>query len=283
MNAFKKKISITVVLLIIVFYMILTVIPNLFVKKGIDISTSKNVQIVAHRGGAGTGLENTLTCIEKGIIAGADAIEVDVHLTKDGYLLICHDETVDRTTNGSGKIREMNLDEIQKLHVTDKNGQMTEEHLPTLEEVLLLVNGRTKLLVEVKRTHNIYEGIEKKLLDEINRLNVSSWVIIQSFNDSVLENIHQLNPGQRLEKLIIFKFPGLPVIFDGTFTKFSFEKYAYISSFNIFHYSASRSLIDNIHKQGKEVKIWTLDKPETTPDLPVDGIITDRPDLFQPE
>jgi glycerophosphoryl diester phosphodiesterase len=261
--------------------MILSAIPNLFTQKGINFDSENKIQIVAHRGGAGLGLENTLTCIEKGIAAGADMIEIDVHLTKDGYLLVCHDETVDRTTNGTGKIREMTLDEIQQLNVTDKDGRITGEHLPTLEEVIKLVDGRIKLLIEVKLKGNIYEGIEQKLLDEINRLDAAPWVVIQSFNDSVLEKIHRLDASIRMEKLFFFKLLYLPVIFDGSFSKFNFKKYTHISSFNIFYKSASRSLIDNIHKNGKEVKIWTLEDPGRTPNLPVDGIITDRPDLFK--
>lgn len=282
MKSFNKKkgIGILVVILVIT-YIILTVIPNMFVKKGIDPSKIEKLQIVAHRGGAGIGLENTLSCIEKGIGSEAEAIEVDVHMTKDGHLLICHDESVDRTTNGKGKIRDLNLSEIREFRVIDADGNETDEHLPTLGEVLSLIDGRAKLLIEIKRTGDIYQGLEHKVLDEIVQHEASSWVIIQSFNDSVLENIRQLNSGLRIEKLFFFKFPGLPFIFDGSFSKFSFEKYNYVSSFNIFYQAATRSLIDDIHKQGKEVKIWTLDDPESTPDLPVDGIITDRPDLWK--
>ena len=276
----NKKWITAIVILIIAGYATLTVIPNMFVKKGISSEKAEKMQIVAHRGGAGIGLENTLSCIEKGIAAGADMIEVDIHLTKDGHLLVCHDQTVDRTTNGEGKIREMTLDQLRSLHIVDENGNITEEHLPTLGEVFRLVNGRVKLLVEIKRTKDIYQGIEQKLMDEIEEYQAASWVVVQSFNDSVLENIHAINPQQRLEKLIVCKFPGLPLIFDGTFVKFSFEKYHYISSFNIYHGAASTAFIRDIHKQGKEVKIWTLDAPEDTPDLPVEGIITDRPDLW---
>lgn len=282
MKSFNKKKGIGIlVVILIVTYIILTVIPNMFVKKGIDSAKVEKLQIVAHRGGAGIGLENTLSCIEKGIGSGADAIEVDIHLTKDGHILICHDESVDRTTNGKGKIRDLNLSEIREFRVVDADGNNTDEHLPTLGEVMSLVDGRTKLLVEIKRTGDIYQGLEQKLLDEIIQYEASSWVVIQSFNDSVLENIYQLNQGLRLEKLFFFKFPGLPFIFDGGVSKFSFEKYNYVSSFNIFYQAATCGLIDDIHKQGKEVKIWTLDDPESTPDLPVDGIITDRPDLWK--
>lgn len=261
-------------------YTILTIVPNMFIKKGIEIEKVKNMQIIAHRGGAGLGLENTLSCIENGIACGADIIEIDVHLTKDGHLLVCHDQTVDRTTNGKGKIREMTLDEIRKLQVVDANGNLTEEHLPTLTEVLELIDGQVTLLIEIKRTKKIYQGIEEKVVNEIEKFQASSWVIIQSFNDSVLEKIYAVNSQQRLEKLIICKFWGLPFIFDGTFTRFSLKKYNYISSFNIFYKSASLGFIKDIHKQGKEVKIWTLNEPEKTPDLPVQGVITDRPDLW---
>ena len=282
LKIYKKWIIGCGILVVIAGYSILSIIPNRLVMKKTD---SKNVmraqQIIAHRGGAGIGLENTLSCIEKGIASGADIIEIDIHLTKDGFLLVCHDETVDRTTNGSGKINEMTLAETRKLRIVDENRNLTEEHLPTLSEVMELVNERTKLLIEIKRSKNNNQGIEQKLADEIEKFNANSWVVVQSFNDAVLESMHLINPRQRLEKLFFFKFLGLPFIFDGTFTHFSFKKYNYIASFNIFYKSASLSLIKKIHDQGKEVKVWKLNKSQTIPDLPVDGIITYYPDLWK--
>jgi glycerophosphoryl diester phosphodiesterase len=174
----------------------------------------------------------------------------------------------------------MTLAEIRKLNIIDSEGNITSEKMPTLDEILTLVNGRTKLLIEIKRTRKIYFGIEQKLIDKITEHQAAEWVIIQSFNDSVLENIHAINPKIRLEKLIICKFPALPLIFDGSFTHFNFQKYNYISSFNIFYKAASRRLINRIHQKGYEVKIWTLNNPAKMPDIPVEGIITDRPDLW---
>ena len=267
-------------ILIITGYTVLAVMPNMFAKKIVDPEKVKNMQIIAHRGGAGIGLENTLSCIEKGIAYGADVIEIDIHLTKDGHLIVCHDQTVDRTTNGKGKISEMTLDELRKLRIIDAEGNATDEQLPTLSEVMELVKGRAILLIEIKQPRKKYLGIEQKVVDEIEKFQAASWVIIQSFDDSVLENIHAINPELRLEKLLFCKFPGLPFIFDGTFNRFSFSKYSYVSSFNIHHKAASKSFIKKIHKQGKEVKIWTLIEPQKTPDIPVNGIITDRPDLW---
>jgi glycerophosphoryl diester phosphodiesterase len=224
--------------------------------------------------------ENSLECIEKGVQTGADMIEIDIHMTKDGELVVCHDQTIDRTTNGSGKIAELTLEEIRRFYIIDKNGNKTTQQLPTLDDVLQLVNGRCKMLIEIKRTKNLYQGIEKKLLDAIERHHASTWVVVQSFNDSVLGTLHQLDSSVRLEKLIIFKLLWLPVIFDGTFSSFSYEKYSYISSFNFHYLGITPSLLKDIHAHGKEMKVWTLEGPKNWKGYPVDGIITDLPNLW---
>lgn len=249
--------------------------------KGYTQERINKLTLVAHRGGADLAPENTLTCIQKGMQAGADMIEIDIHLTKDNKLIVCHDQTIDRTTNGEGYIRELTLEEIQKFKVKDNDGNLIDEHLPTLKEVFQLINGKCKLLIEIKRTNNIYQGIEEKVLKEISQYNAKGWIVIQSFNDSVLKKIHELDPAVRLEKLIICKIPGLPLIFDGTLTTFNYSKYHYISSFNFLYRCLSKSIIKDIHNHGKEVKIWTTKDVDSTPDLPVDGIITDRPDLWK--
>lgn len=261
-------------------YSIWAFTPSLLSQKG--SIESEQIIVVAHRGGAGLGLENTLSCIEEGIKAGADVIEIDIHQTIDGHLVVCHDITVDRTTDGTGRIEDMTLAELQKLHITDKNGNSTEEHLPELNEVLSLLNGRgVGLLVEVKREKGMYAGIEQKLVDEIKQYSAETWVTVQSFNDSVLENMHRISPSIRLEKLMFAKLPGLPIIFDGTFTRFSWSRYCYISSFNMFHRSARATFIENCRKRGFEVKLWTVDDPNNLPDTTIDGIITDYPNLWK--
>ena len=261
-------------------------VPSLFYEKGYTQADLNHMKVIGHRGGAALGPENTLTCYSRGIEAGADMIEIDIHLSKDGRVVVCHDQTVDRTTNGTGKIRELTLDEIRRLRVVDADGRLTDEHLPTLEEVFALfkkvrANGNPcQLLVEIKRTHNIYQGIEEELLRQIEENQAREWVTVQSFNDFALEKIHQLDPGIRLEKLIFCKLPGLPVIFDGPhMTTFTYKKYSYVSSFNFQYRGIWRSLLNDIHAHGKEVKIWTLEDLDA-PRLDVDGIITNRPDLW---
>ena len=266
------------IVILLVVYLACPFLPSLFKSRGYDEVARRQLHVTAHRGGASLGLENTLSCIERGIAAGADAVEVDIHMTKDGQLIVCHDQTVDRTTNGHGAICDMTLAEIQRLKVVDADGTPTDEHLPTLAEVLELIAGRCQLLLEIKRTGTLYQGIEQKAVDEIRRHDAEAWTVMQSFNDSVLENLHVLDPKLRLEKLFVAKLAGLPVIIDVGLSTFSFDKYSYVASFNVFVKALSQSFIDEAHAHGKEVKAWTLEDAASAPAWPVDGIITNRPD-----
>lgn len=238
-------------------------------------------RVVAHRGGAGLGLENTLSCIEKGIAAGADAVEIDVHLTKDGHIVVCHDATVDGVTDGNGKIAEMTLAQVRELNIIDSAGNVTGEHIPTLAQVIELVDGRCGLLIEVKRKRGSNKGIEYKLINEIVGRGATDWVAVQSFSDDVLETLFLLDAPFGLEKLIVFKIPLLPLIYDGSLRFFSFDKYDYISSFNFHRKCLPRNLAAKIRAAGKEIKVWTLDGRSDAPSATVDAVITDRPDLWK--
>ena len=218
--------------------------------------------VVAHRGGAALGTENSISTIALGIAAGADMVEVDVHMTADSQLVVCHDATVNRTTEGRGRIEEMTLAEIKKLHL-----EGTDEAMPTLEEVLSAVRGKCALLLEIKKKQHQYVGIEKHVVQLVRDYGMSDQVVIQSFNKPVLEDIHRLDPELRLELLTFFP-PSHP------------EQYKHIASFNVCHYFITRSFVDKAHRLGKEVKIWTVDSHNRATKLPIDGIITNNPSLF---
>ena len=275
----KSHIIVSALVMFTIVYVLIMFKTYLFAPTGYDCQTHENVEIVAHRGGAGMAPENSLTCIEKGIATGADIIEIDIRLTKDDIVVVCHDSNVKRTTDGKGKIEEMTFEEVRSVRILDLEGNPTEERIPTLDEVLDLVDGRCRLLIEVKPCKR-YERISELLLKAIEKHDAASWVSAQSFSDNVLFALNALNPPFPLEKLIVCKLPLFPLIIDNGLSGFNYEKYSFISSFN-FNYSAlPASLIRKIHANGKKVKIWTLDSPEETPALDVDGIITDRPDLW---
>ncbi|MBQ7631287.1 MAG: glycerophosphodiester phosphodiesterase family protein [Paludibacteraceae bacterium] len=234
--------------------------------------------IIAHRGGAQLGTENSLSCIERGIQTGAQMVEVDLHLTADQQIVVCHDQRVNRTTNGSGKIENMTLTEIQALRLLRPDGSASEETIPTLEQVLQLCKGRCRLLLEIKKKRsNQYLGIEQLADSIVKAHGMQEQVVFQSFSDEVLFTLHKIDPSLRLEKLLICRIGKF--LFDGSFTRFSWDKYESIASFNIFRWFAKKSFIEDMHRHGKEVKVWTVDDPSKAP-ANADGIITDRPDLF---
>lgn len=241
----------------------------------------KDIAITAHRGGAGYGPENSISCIRRSLEAGIPSIEIDVQLSKDGHLIVCHDASVDRTTNGSGRISDLTLVELQSLHLVSKTGEMLEEGLPLLKEVLKLIDGKAHLLLEIKCPKEVdYKVLNSAVVKEFNEYGNVDWVTVQSFSDETLEDMHEQLPTMRLEKLAFFKLLGLPYIFDGKFRHFNAERYNHVESLNFFYGGISQSFVDALHVAGKRVRVWTLNKQGRRPNLSVDGIITDYPDLM---
>ena len=242
----------------------------------------KDVAITAHRGGAGYGPENSISCIRRSLEVGTPSIEIDVQLSKDGYLIVCHDHTVDRTTNGAGRISDLTLSELQSFRLVSKEGRILEEGLPRLADVLKLIDGKAHLLLEIKCPNEVdYKVLNSMVVKELNMCkDVENWVTVQSFSDETLENMHEQMPTMRLEKLAFFKILGLPCIFDGRFKHFNIERYCHVESFNFFYGGISQSFVNTLHEAGKRVRVWTLNKPDRRPNLPIDGIITDYPDLM---
>ena len=273
----KKVIWIILALVAIVLvWMLASFARGVFTAKRTSI---ENLTITGHRGGALLGAENSIECIRKGLDAGASSIEIDVHITADGHIVVCHDPTVDRTTNGWGEINAMTLEQIEELRLLE-NGTVTNQQIPTLEQVLEVIDGRVELLLEIKRTNGNNKGIEQRTLEILRQHDALKYTAIQSFDDNVLETLHSLDSTLQLEKLLFCKFLGIPVIFDGTFSCFSPQKYSYIRSFNFYHRGLSKSLSEYLHKNGYRTRIWTLNDPCAIPDIELEGVITDRPDLF---
>lgn len=239
------------------------------------------MEIVGHRGAGALAPENSLQAIGQGIINRAAVIEIDVHLTKDGEVIVCHDKTINRTTNGKGKILNMALDEIKQYNIVDENGNATNLKLPTLTEVIEFIGGRAKLLIEIKDGHK--EGIERKVLDIIESKMSLDSVIIQSYNDKILKEVHRQNPNIRLEKLYFFKILGLPLILDNGISVLSAKNYEHISSMNSHYRYITAAQARQIRQMGKEIRLYTIDSPcglsaKLTPYI--SSIITNRPDLW---
>jgi glycerophosphoryl diester phosphodiesterase len=140
--------------------------------------------------------ENTLLALKKASeLKSLEGIELDIQLTKDGYLVVCHDERVDRTTDGIGEVRQYTLSELKKLRINAGNGK--KEQIPLMEEVFDLLGDKLRsglrLNIELKNSVFPYEGMEQKIVDFVHRYGVQKQVIYSSFLALSLERIKSLD------------------------------------------------------------------------------------------
>lgn len=152
-------------------------------------------KILAHRGASGYAPENTMSAFKKAIEMGADGIELDVHLSKDGHLVVIHDEMLDRTTNGKGMVMNLTLEELKQLDAGSWfSDEFKGEKIPTLEEVLKLIHNTSMILnVEIKAGYRLYKDIEEKTLSMLEKYNMLNSCIISSFDHYSLVRVRELN------------------------------------------------------------------------------------------
>ena len=129
------------------------------------VAVVERPMVIAHRGGASLGPENSLMAIERAIALGVDAVEVDVRLSADGHVVVMHDKSVNRTTDGKGCVNGLSLAQLKKFSLLDAVGNKTGERIPALDEVLGLVAGRCRVLIEIK--DNDSRGIEPAVVDVV--------------------------------------------------------------------------------------------------------------------
>lgn len=197
--------------------------------------------IIGHRGSAGYEPENTLRSFQKAMAIGVDWIELDVHRTADGQLVVIHDDTVDRTTGASGKVSDMKLAEIKKLDAGKG------EKVPTLQEAIDLVRGRVKLIIEIKQ-----EGLEADVVNLIQRNDIINSCMVSSFHYKSIRHVKKLIP--RLMTAAIVS--RLPVDFKSLSTDIMAD------SIFIRKDIATSAFVDEAHKDGFTVCIWNVDVPE---------------------
>ena len=231
------------------------------------------MQIISHRGAAGLEPENTIRSLKKAISLNVDKIEIDVHLSKDGKLVVMHDRSVDRTTNGNGNIKDLESDYIKKLYVQNNFDLESKDlKVPFLSEVFDIIKGvDITLLIEVKNP-KIYPGIDLKLLDLIEKYNVESQVEIFSFDNKFVENLKNSRPD-----LFVGQFKISP---------FNSGKLDNVNAVGIYYHSLliRKSYLEELHKKNIKVYVWSVNSQSAMQkmiDLKVDGIITDRPDVLK--
>jgi glycerophosphoryl diester phosphodiesterase len=241
--------------------------------------------ITGHRGAAGLAPENTLASVRKALELGVDRVEVDVQQTKDGVVICLHDRTLDRTTDMHGQVKSGTWQELKaaKANVGFEK-EFPNEGIPTLEEVMQLVNGRAELVIEIKDGNSYYPGIEDRVAALIEKYDAWKWAPVHTFNDEALFLLHERHPRVRLQKLFVIKVPWLPVMLDFGLHWASLDDYPFVEAFSVHQRFITQGIVDKAHAMGKKVHVWTVNDPDKVRelmDMGVDGIITDRPDLIR--
>lgn len=235
------------------------------------------IDVIAHRGASGYAPENTMGAFQKAVDMKANWLELDVRLNRDGELVVIHDATLDRTTDGTGDISQYSMEELQQRDAGSWfDPAYSAERIPLLHEVLETIPSHIGILIELKHPSQ-YPGMAKKLVDCIQqhsqeRLQQQK-VIAQSFEEEVLIELSKLQPDLPLGILIDQeeKLIGTQVA--------AYAKYC--SFTNPSQRLVNQALVQQIHQQGMKIYTWTVRKREQVQpliDIGVDGIITDFPD-----
>ena len=235
------------------------------------------IQVHAHRGASAYAPENTMPAFKKGVQMQADAVECDIHLTTDNVWIVCHDDSVERTSNGKGCISQMTSEEVRKL---DFGGKFAPEFAgttaPTLEELLEGVSTMKFINIEIKDPFREGEELNKQLdlfYDVLKKHNYCHKTLVSSFNHHVLGVLKERHPDLRTGLLYgEEKTPEQTLELVKTFHADAIHPYLHCQT-----PETVKACMDN----GIDVNVWTVDSEEDISraiSLGVTGIISNVPD-----
>ncbi len=239
--------------------------------------------LFGHRGAPAQAPENSLTAFALAAQQGADGIELDVHLTADGHVVVLHDDTVNATTDGRGAIAAMTLEQARRLHLRPRGGppsSLTGETIPLLAEVLArFANGALTINVEIKssKTPDLVEATATVVRES----RAENQVLISSFDRFVLAYLQQRHPA--LRRALLFppsSLTGVMVNMRGTLAWITGAHALGCEAVHPFWRLASHAAVARAHDLGMDVNVWTVDDERTIRRLvalDVDGIITNDP------
>lgn len=229
-------------------------------------------KIWGHRGASGYAPENTLEAFRIATEMKADGVELDVQLTKDGELVVIHDETIDRLSNESGWIKDYTLKELKAFNFNRTHPEFKFAAIPTLEEVFACLKDTGLFInIELKTGVIFYEEIEEKTLKLANKMKMQDRILYSSFNHYSILKIKKLNPDARVGLLYTDGFIDIP-------------EYARKMGVNTLHPPFNNlkypGLIESCKKNGLQIIVWNVrdDNIRFCCEASVDAIITNYPD-----
>lgn len=236
--------------------------------------SAKKPLIIAHRGAAGEAPENTLASFKLAVEQECDAIELDIHLSADDEIVVCHDATIDRTTNGSGVIREMKVEELKQYDAGSWfSPKFKDEKIPLLEEVLDIIPKEVLINIEIKNIPMFYPEIEEKVLDLLIEKGRVETAIISSFDHQCLKKMKLMN-----DKLKVGLLYSCNLVNDVDYVKLFGEAEVY--SMHPSRKILSKDDVVRLVENQLEVYPYTINDEALAKDLldyGVTGLITDYP------
>lgn len=230
---------------------------------------------IAHRGSSGTCPENTHAAIEKAIESGVDMIEVDCQLSKDGHVVVFHDERLRRTARVKGRVRSMTLKELKKLDIGRWfKKSFKGERILTLEELLDIVDGRADINIDIKGDPRGALGIELKLLFILSHYDYLERTVFSAFDPRVLRRIRELAPDTRI---------GILHARDNKDNPFQLARELGAESLHIEKELATPPVVERAAQIGLKTLVWTVNEVsemEKLLKLGVDGLFSDYPEKF---
>lgn len=231
------------------------------------------MKVIAHRGFCGEYPENTMLSFKKAVEDGCDELELDVQLTKDNILVIIHDETIDRVTDGTGNVRDYTFEELRKFNVRatfgDKYGF---NPIPSFEEYVSWVKDQNVTTnIELKTGKYYYEDLEEKVIGMIKAYGLENKVMFSSFNHLSLIRCKELVPNIECGVLVLKSGIGNPGYY---VSKYNFE--CYHPDIN----GLNDEIVENCKSHGVKLNVWTVNDEEGLKklyDWDCDGIITNYP------
>ncbi len=240
------------------------------------------VLFAAHRGGSLLWAENSLLAFGKATELGADFLEFDVHLSKDGEPVVIHDPTLDRTTTGRGPVRERTVAELRAVRLKDASGAVTGDTVPTLDEVVgLAARGKRQMLLEIKvdERRDRYPGIEEKVLAVLDRRGMAASTVVMAFESETWRRVRTLRPELRTAalyapRMVERRRGGLAAVMDEV-------RQAGVTFVGLHQALVDADAVALARARGLGLGVWTVNEREALRrfiELGVGVVITDRPD-----
>lgn len=227
----------------------------------------------AHRGASGYFPENTMLAFEKAVEMNCTGIETDVQMTKDGVLVLIHDEYVNRTTNGTGLIKDFNFNKVRELDAGSYlNPNFSQCRIPTVEELITLVKDKNIIInFEIKTGIVFYENIEEKLIELIYKYKIENKVILSSFNHYSMVKCKEISKNIKTGLLYMA----------GLYEPEIYCQHVGADALHPFYMSINSEIVSAAHKKDLLVNPYTVNDEKVMNSMlqmGVDGIITNFPD-----